>query len=244
MIDDNLIQSIKYLESIDKLVEASLGEYLDPKLVLQTLKVDYTDTNNLLRQQSEQATKCLFYNSIAAKLNAVNQNFNDNVLERWFAHCRKYATLYLDYMGTRATKEMLGDYVINIFSSKCTDAERSQYAILCFTQEQKNLKGKNFNLEDLQNSEDYVDRVKQFYTRMYNCGHWYEEMMELKNKFAYRKNLAESLADALKQVTICASNIVKLRLMGSGETPKVSQDLVNSVGRLENQHRVFGAQNG
>lgn len=226
MIDSNLIQSISYLDSIDKLIESSLEKYLNPETILSVLQVDYSDINNLLFQQAKQATNCLYYNSIAAKINGVLRTFEDAVLEPYLAHCRRYAGIYLDSMDKRrATKESLNDFVILMFSGK---ADKNLYAISCYEQTWKEA-NKGGSIEAHRESEGYGSAVKKFYTEMYSLGKTYEEVMEIKNKFKYRKELAESLAESFKQLTICASNVVKLRLMGSGETPKVSQDVVNNV---------------
>ena len=225
MIDSNLIQSINYLDSVDRLIESSLEKYLNPEMVLGVLRIDYSDVNNLLFQQAQQATNCLYYNSIAAKINNVLQSFEDTVFEPYMAHCRKYADIYLDFMDKRATKESLNDFVILMFSK---DADRNLYAITCYEHSWK-LVHKGGSLEAHKETEDYIKGVKGYYGEMYRIDKTYEDMMALRNKFKYRKDLAEGLAESFKQLTICASNVVKLRLMGSGETPKVSQDLVNNL---------------
>lgn len=231
MIDRELLNQLAYLDSVDKLIESKMSEYLNPEQVLKLLTVDYTDINNLLYQQSVQSSNSLFYNAIAARLRSLRQTFEDTVFERYMSHCRRYAGLFLDSLDKRGTKELLNDYVIYLFSNQNTDINRYSHAKTCYIQYLINTRGKKFNIEShmSENKEEFLKEAKEFYAEMYSIDKFYEDVIELRNKFKYRMELAEGLADASKQVTICASNIVKLKLTGTGDPARVTFDTIDRI---------------
>lgn len=218
MIDQSLIDSIAFLDGLDKLIESKLSEYLNPEKIQQILYVDCHDLNKLIEQQAVQSSQSLFYNCIAAKMNSVSYMFEEKVMNEYLAHCREYASLYLLYNDRRDTKDSLNDAIVIIFNAPTADRQYF-YASACYD---ASLKMKPDALGEYKKTDAYTSGLIAFSKQMYRLEKTYNEMIDLKSKMQYRKELAESLAESFKQLLIASSNIVKLRLMGSSYVPSGS----------------------
>jgi len=213
-MDETLLTQLAYLESLDKLIESKAAEYMNPERILTVLNIDYRNVENLQNQQAKFASDFLFYNSLAAKLRCMKSKYEDTVFNKCMAHYRKWASIYMSSIGKRDTKEALNDYAMWMFSDSIDEAEKKFYAEACT----KHL------------SNPYSDaQVNGVYNKMYGNYRSYEQLIEEKSRFEYRAELANCLADSIKQVNICASQIVKLRLSGSGEAPSVTLDTVTKL---------------
>ena len=213
-MDETLLTQLAYLESLDKLIESKAQEYLNPDRIFSVLNVDYRNVENLQAQQAKFASDFLFYNGLAAKLKCMKSKYEDIVFNKCMAHFRKWASIYMTSISKRDTKEALNDYAMWMFSEDTTEDEKRYYSNAC---------ANHFNTPA---SEDQISKISN---SMYQNTRTYEDLITEKSKFDYRAELAMCLAESIKNVNICASQIVKLRLSGSGEAPSISVDTVKKL---------------
>jgi hypothetical protein len=233
MIDNSLIDSLAFLDGIDKLVEDKAQEYLNPSKILSILEVNYQDVSNLTLQLSKYASQTLFYSALAARLNSSLYQYEENVFNKYMAHCRLYGSLYCDSIGKKDTKDAIQDMIILLYTRDNNAEDKFNFAIACFDEKYKEQIKKT---ELVVGSEAYNLKAREFYKEMYKFdlqGKFYETFIEQKAKLEYRKDLAESLSESLNQLGICASQICKLKLSGSSEVPTISLATVQKLRKLQ-----------
>ena len=233
MIDLNLVDSMAYLDGMDRLIESKSKEYLNPDKILDRLTINYQDLDKLMEQQAIQASEALAYGFIAAKMNSLCYMFEETIVNPYLAHCRKYASLYLSSQDRKDTKESLNDAITIIFSDK---ADKAFYSAACFDQSLE-MKKDELLEHKTNNKNAYTANWIGFMKEMYAFPDSYEILIQKKAKLQYRKEMTETLVESYKQLSISILNIIKLKLMGSSVMPRNVIDAY-TISRIRRLHSM------
>jgi len=102
-----------------------LDEHLPETDVLEMLRFDDADVENLLRTHSANQS---YWEALAVRLKTRCERFKEEWQRKWWAHNRMYGKLVLAAYGeSKPTGDTVKDMVIQIYSSETTENERAKY---------------------------------------------------------------------------------------------------------------------
>jgi hypothetical protein len=215
-MDQNLVDSLAYVDSLEKLVESKKEQYLDSDRIFNSLNIEFQDVGKLMAQSSIHGSYAFYFSTLAARLTRLLNNFEETTLATYLAHCRYYGSLYCEHLNKKDTKEAIADCVILLFTGTNSKEKKVKYSALCFDNFKKQAIGKEF--DTYKASESYSKDLYTFYQEMYKYdgqNKSYEWFYEQKALLEERKQIAEGLMNALKCSSIAASNIFSIMREGS-----------------------------
>lgn len=112
-------------------VSIVLDEHLPETDVLEMLRFDEADVENLLRTHSSNQS---YWEALAVRLKTRYERFKEEWQRKWWAHTKFYSRYVLAAYGdSKPTVDTIKDMVIQIYSAETTENERTKYASAAYS---------------------------------------------------------------------------------------------------------------